>query len=224
MNKTRIVRFIILVLFFILAGTIYISSTLPWKKKEIKPGVEPIKSAKESGDSNELSESFIPTVIEKKNESSIQEEKDDIIYVHVCGSVVTPGVYELTNKARVLDAIIKAGGFKEDAAKDAINQAQLLFDGQRLYIPNQEDMAAGFNLVELNRNQDQDKESGNQVNINVATKEELMNLPGIGESKAESIISYREEHNGFQSIEDIQKISGIKEAVFQKVKDYIVVR
>lgn len=127
------------------------------------------------------------------------------------------GVYELQQDSRVYEAIQKAGGFAENADISEINQAALLQDEEQIYVP-----AAG----EVDHSLKEAGEAGDasgKVNLNTATKEELITLAGIGESKADSIIKYREEHGKFQSIEDIKQIEGIKDGVFQKIKDLITV-
>jgi competence protein ComEA len=224
MNKTKILRGIVFIFFFSLAGGLYIYSMYSGKGETMVQGVVSQTGSQEFEESPERMTSDKVTEIQKKvSEASNLVENSDVIHVHVCGSVVTPGVYELTQKDRVIDAITKADGFCDGAAKDAINQAQLLIDGQRLYIPSQEEMRDGIVTVDLALDVNSAEETLGLININKASKQELMTLPGIGEAKAESIISYREEHDGFQSIEDLQKIVGIKEAIFQKVKDFITV-
>lgn len=164
-------------------------------------------------------------------EISSQNTKDEVIYIHVCGAVINPGVYELTKDSRVVDAVALAGGFSDIAAKDAINQAQILMDGAKLYIPSLEEVElanSSQDYVSVNTNDYglssvSNEPAKGKVNINTADKETLMTLQGIGESKATSIISYREMQGAFESISDLQKISGIKEAVYNKIKDYITV-
>lgn len=131
------------------------------------------------------------------------------IFVHVCGAVQNEGVYELSVGSRVYEAIEKAGGFASDAATAEVNQAQLLQDAAKLYVPT---------VAEV---QEMNSQETGKVNINQASAEELMTLPGIGESKAESIIRYRESSGSFQKVEDIMQIPGIKEALFEKIKDLI---
>ena len=138
-------------------------------------------------------------------------EKQDSIYVFVCGAVVNEGVYELPTGSRVFEAIQMAGGPSENAATEQINQAEMLEDGIRLYIPTTDEM------------QKEQTEEDGKVDINTATTEELMTLPGVGEAKADLIVEYRQEHGRFQRIEDIMNISGIKEGLFGKIKDYIKV-
>ena len=146
---------------------------------------------------------------EAQVESEIVEEVPKMIFVYVCGAVVNEGVYELPEGSRGYEAIKMAGGFTDVAVTTAVNQAALLQDEMTLYVPNYSEYT-----------ETQGAEDG-KVNLNLASKEELMTLPGVGASKAESIISYREEHNGFKSIEEIMEITGIKEGLFNKVKDYI---
>lgn len=158
---------------------------------------------------------------EKSQESGEKKEDTaaDIIYVDVCGQVQHPGVYELLPDSRIYQAIEAAGGMTEDAAADSINQAQKLQDGQQIYVPSKEEAASG--TFGTGTNAAAGMQDDGKVSLNTAAKEELMTLPGIGEVKAEAIISYREEKGGFQSIEELKEIEGIKEGVFQKVKDQI---
>lgn len=130
------------------------------------------------------------------------------ILVYVCGQVLKPGVYELEQGSRVNDAIGAAGGITESAAVDNLNLAETVSDGQRIYVPGADEIT----------------ESGDfRVNINTATRQELMTLPGIGQSKADDIISYRSNNGSFRCVEDIMEVPGIKEAAFLKLKDYITV-
>lgn len=158
----------------------------------------------------------------------------DICFVHVCGEVNTPGVYELEAGQRICDAIERAGGFTESAAADYLNLAEPVRDGMKLTVPKQSDIPkpewaperVGYGTTGTagDRNPAAGEHAGTGlIDLNTATKEELMTLPGIGEARAEDMIRYREEHGGFGKIEDVMKISGIKDAAFQKIKDYITV-
>lgn len=155
---------------------------------------------------------------EKENSEERTEEqteaKEKFLHVFVCGKVKNPGVYRLKNGARIVDAIEAAGGLTKDAAETSVNQAQKIEDGQQITIPSKHEQQESLK-------EEPSSEESNRISINQATKEELMSLPGIGESKADSIIAYREEHGGFQSTEDLMKISGIKEGVYNKIKDKI---
>jgi len=139
------------------------------------------------------------------------------VVVHVCGAVMQPGVYELEKGSRIAQAVDMAGGFAEDADESYVNLAELLTDGTQIYIPTKEEA-----LVLKQESQEMGNSSG-KVNINTADKALLCTLPGIGETRATDIIAYRQKNGGFSSIEDIMKVSGIKEAGFQKIKDKIVV-
>lgn len=155
----------------------------------------------------ELSEA--DEVDEQVEESTEHTEAAEQIFVYVCGAVNQEGVYELPSGSRVYEAIERAGGFREDADKSNVNQAEVLEDEARIYVP-----VIGEEVQE-GANQD------GKININKASKEELMTLPGVGASRAESIIQYREEHGDFRQIEDIMQVSGIKEGLFEKIKDRI---
>ncbi len=160
------------------------------------------------------------------NTEQSDTEGTKLIYVYVCGSVNSPGVYAIPEGSRVCDLFSVAGGFTKDAATDYWNQARVLTDGEMLYVPTKEEAkkrteeekaAAGSITGQLDTNNRNKK-----VNINTASKEELMTLPGIGESKALAIISYRQENGGFSNIEQLKEISGIKDGVFLKIEEYIV--
>ena len=155
------------------------------------------------------------------------------LYVHVCGAVRSPGVYELPEGSRGCDAIAAAGGFTEAAAEDFLNLAQPVSDGQKLYVPDREEaktltdggrMAVpGTSGVSMPGSSGSEAAENGRININTASREQLMTLPGIGEARAEAILKYRREAGPFLVIEDIMKVSGIKEAAFLKIKDDITV-
>lgn len=140
------------------------------------------------------------------------------VCVHVSGYVNAPGVYMLPEGSRVYEAIEQAGDFHPDGDEGFLNLAEILYDGQKIVVLSKEEAAT----ADSSKATDSVKDTESRlVNINTAGKESLMTLPGIGESRAESIIAYREENGGFQTIEDIMKVSGIKEASFNKLKAYI---
>ena len=152
------------------------------------------------------------SITEDKNDAveSVQSEKNTV-YVYICGCVNDPGVYELDEASRIWDAIQAAGGTTPEAREEALNQAEHVVDGQTIYVPAREEETT------------ESLTSDGRININAASKEEWMTLPGIGESKAETILEYRKEHGAFQSIEDLMNIPGIKEGVFNKIKEQIKV-
>ncbi len=162
------------------------------------------------------------------------EETAADVYVHVCGAVVNPGVYALSPDTRIFGAIEAAGGFTEEAAQDYVNLAMQILDGMKIVIPTvdelaglNEDLNPGYGVNngdagELNSVSESGSTDG-LININTADESELMTLTGIGEGKARAIISYREEHGNFKSIEEIKNVSGIGDATFNKFKDSITV-
>ena len=149
-----------------------------------------------------------------------------IIYVDVCGQVKNPGVYQLGAESRVYEAVEMAGGMTKKAAAEAVNQAGRLSDGQQIYVPSKDEQASGVGSVDgqqASGSTEAGGADGGKVNLNTASKEELMTLSGIGEVKADAMVRYREEHGSFQSVEDVKKIEGIKDGVFNKIKDQITV-
>lgn len=168
-------------------------------------------------------------------DNEVMEGSAQKIIIHICGAVASPGVYELNEGSRIIDAVNRADGLLLSAASDYVNLAAVISDGEKIRIPTMEEvneleqnpeafssiMATGGNTFVKEASQTAD--SG-KVNINTADKELLCTLPGIGNTRAESIIAYRENHGGFSHIEDIMKVSGIKENCFQKIKEYIVVK
>ena len=126
------------------------------------------------------------------------------------------GVYELPENSRVYEAVAMAGGMTEDAGMEAVNQAEFVTDGQMLRIPTMEEVAAAQEESESNVDD-------GLLDINRASVADFMTLPGIGQSKAEALFQYREAHGRFSSIEEIMNVDGIKEGVFNKIKDSIKV-
>ena len=140
-----------------------------------------------------------------------EAREDASIRVYVCGAVVNPGVVEVPRGSRAEDALLAAGGFREDAGREAVNLADWITDGQMLYFPTKEENV-----------QQEAPDTGNGlININTADAALLCTLPGIGESRAADIIAYRDKNGGFKSLEDIMKVPGIKTSVYEKICDKI---
>lgn len=144
------------------------------------------------------------------------EARDTMIRVYVCGAVANPGVVEIPQGSRVEDALEAAGGFGAEAGREAVNLADWVSDGQKLYFPKEGEA--------VEEPQAQADSASGLVNINTADAAALCTLPGIGESRAQDIISYREANGGFGACEDIMKVSGIKTAAYEKIKDKITVK
>ena len=140
------------------------------------------------------------------------------ICIYICGCVKKPGVYNLPDGSRVCDAIEAAGGYTKDADLKYWNQAQQMSDGMMIYVPSVEEK------LEVPEQSGEASTKEGKININTGTKEELISIPGIGESRAESIIKYREENGDFTSIEDILLVSGIGTSLFEKMREYITVK
>ena len=160
-----------------------------------------------------------PETNESWQEESVQEPEIKI-YVHICGAVNNPDVYATNENSRLYELVKLAGGFTNDAAKNYINQATVLTDGQQIYIPTKDEVEDMEFQTPINESKETENE---KININQASKEELMTLTGIGESKANSIIDYRQKNGNFKNIEGIMKISGIKDSVFSKISEDITV-
>ena len=200
---------LIFIVFFFFAGC--------GSKDAEENGVEEIVLANDDAAEEEAGQ-------DEASENNGEEQTDtaaQTVFVYVCGAVESPGVYELRADARVFEAISSAGGITEEAAPDAVNQARVIVDGEQIYVPTVEEAAsqtAGVGETTGTKGTENVK-----VNINTAGKEELMTLTGIGEAKADDILKYREEHGSFGSIEELMQISGIKEGVFNKIKDDITI-
>lgn len=143
--------------------------------------------------------------------------------VHICGAVKEPGVYSLPEGSRVVDAIRAAGGLTQDASERDVNQASVVADGMQIVIPTLEEVKDGGYTWGAAAKGGGDTEDG-LVDINTADAAQLMTLPGIGQTRADAIVAYREQHGGFRTIEDIMKVDGIKEGSFAKLKARITVR
>lgn len=174
-----------------------------------------------------LQEVTEPEYQEKENEPSSsggtgkEEIRQEVCFVYVCGAVRKPGVYELPAESRVYEAVEAAGGMTDEAEKTALNLAEQLSDGQQIYVPTEEEAKTSDQPVSGNA-----AAAGNdgKINLNTASKEELMTLPGIGEAKADSIVRYRETNGDFRSSEELMKIEGIKDGIFNRIKDRIKVK
>ena len=147
------------------------------------------------------------------------------IQVHVTGAVVRPGLYDLPEDSRVMDAVDAAGGFVAEADKNSINLAKRVEDAQKLDIP----FVAGFvpdeeqGFVVITEGTPSPLAGEELVDINAASPEELDKLPGIGPTTARNIIEYRELFGPFALIEDIVNVSGIGSATFDEIEDLITV-
>ena len=169
------------------------------------------------------------TGLQTAENPSDKEEPEHVetICVFVCGAVNCEGVYELPESSRVIDAVEAAGGYSEEADRIYVNQAEYVYDTQRIEIPTLEE-AQRLREIEAEAGipQGDNKSAGENglIDINTADKQELMRIPGIGESKADRIIEYRQIHGRFGSVEELMNVSGIGSGMFEKMKDCITVK
>ena len=162
------------------------------------------------------------TVEAERTEQKETLKSDQTVQVYVCGEVAAPGVYQLKDGMRICDAVEAAGGLTKAASREYWNLAEKLSDGQMIYFPTEEEArerkasaeAAGATV----------EESDGRIDINTADAAQLVTIPGIGETRAAAILAYREKNGPFAKVEDIMQVSGIKSALFEKMKDYITIR
>ncbi len=176
-----------------------------------------------SGDSEESADSGAGRYGDQSKED---QTETGWIYVHVCGCVKKPGLYHLKAGSRVADAVDMAGGFTKKADQTAWNLAQALEDGMQIRVPALGEEASGSASLSASSDGGPDGragDKGDKININTASAEELTSLAGIGPSRAEDIVAYRESHGAFKTIEDIKSVSGIGPSIFDKIKDRITV-
>ncbi|TYS10632.1 ComEA family DNA-binding protein [Bacillus subtilis] len=176
-----------------------------------------------SGENKEPVKQAVSTETENTEvkQEAVKDENDTIV-IDIKGAVQHPGVYEMRTGDRVSQAIEKAGGTGEQADEMQVNLAELLQDGTVVYIPKKGEETTMQQGSGGAVKSDGGKEA--PVNINTATLEELQGISGVGPSKAEAIIAYREENGRFQTIEEITKVSGIGEKSLEKIKSSITVK
>ena len=208
------------------------------KVEDTDPNREAKSNAGDTDQNREAESSAGSTDRTELSDASSEETKT--LVVHICGAVSAPGVYELPAGSRIIDAVEAGGGFLPEADEACCNLAEEIVDGCQIYIMTKTESCADGQTEKKAGSQtspDSDMQTTDRnvrsnsatalenglVNLNTADVAALMTLPGIGESRAKAIISYREQHGAFAQIEDIMKISGIKQAAFSKIKDKITV-
>jgi len=200
-QKQKVIAMAAIAIIIIIVGYYYINST-----KEIYDYAE-IDSNNE---------------VQENNDEEIEEEK---MIVHITGGVKKQGIVEVKENARINDAIEAAGGITGDADLSNVNLAYKIEDGQKLYIPKIEDKnqtnivseEAGANVLTAN----EEAIKSTYIDINKASAEQLEKIPGIGSQTAQKIIEYRTQNGKFKNIEDIKNVSGIGDAKFETIKNFI---
>ena len=186
-------------------------------------------------ESEEAKEEKIVITENKKEKIEKKEEKDvgDKVIIDIKGEVNNPGVYELKESNNVNDAINVAGGLTKKSDTSNINLSKKLTDEMVIIV---------YSKDEINKMKQENKvtcppcndaliveekskitTSDTKININTAGEEELTSLDGIGQAKAQAIIEYRNQNNGFKSIDELKNVSGIGENAFEKIKDKITI-
>lgn len=157
------------------------------------------------------SEPSLPAAKQEQTTEKTEPDRSTVI-IDIKGAVKKEGVYEMPNGLRVKDALERAGGLLPDAETGSINLAQLVHDQMMVAVPRKGEQAASSSPAKEEK-----------VAINIATKEELETVPGIGPKKAERILQYREQHGSFQKLEDLLEVEGIGEKSLEKLKEEIIV-
>ena len=187
-----------------------------------------------NGPAPSMPESTKVTTRAEDEVTETSDSKTDLIDVYICGQVASPGVYQFASGVILDEVIRRAGGLTASASADRVNLVYVITSNMSIYIPTEDECRSGFSddsgIIRTFGQNSWSLGSGGGavasgtdpvVNINKASKEELMKLPGIGEKLADQIVSYREDHP-FKKTSDICNVSGIGEAKFDKIKDLIV--
>lgn len=225
MNKKSIFKygiFLLLVCVFLICGFVY-SCTDEGDGSII---TETLEEALISDSSASMMEGDSSVSLDDTQAEVISEavSESQICYVYVCGQVNSPGVYEASQESRIYEVIEAAGGATENGCLEALNLAEPVYDGRKIYVPSYEEYELSGRSEWQNESEqvisEQSPDSG-LININTADVNTLMNLPGIGSTRAAAIVEYRRNNGSFECIEDIMKVSGIKEGAYNKIKDLI---
>ena len=163
---------------------------------------------------NTTDASEVSIVIQDSEPARTMETEVPMIVVYITGEVQNPDIYEVPEHSRLYEVIEVAGGFLPGASKESLNLARFVFDGEQIFVPqyttDDENDSKAFMI-------------STKVSINQGSVDELMTLTGIGETKAKAIIEYRKTYGPFQKIEDIMNVNGIKDAMYKKIKNEIVI-
>lgn len=218
--KKKIVLGIVFIVFSVTIGALYYTYTndehsIVYSLDDSIPNVEvsPTESVTSLPSDTQIIE----------EEEVVSDSEEDFLTIYVYGAINKCGIYKVQFGARVYEVIDLAGGLTENADIGYVNQARVLVDGESIFFPTVTEAKAlpkqPTNLTQQDENREKQQ---TLININSASVEELMKLPGIGESRALDIISYRETNGLFISKEDIMKVTGIKNATFAKIEKLII--
>lgn len=169
----------------------------------------------------------MPVEAESATQDAEKPDDPECLVVHVAGAVLHPGVYELDVGSRVADAIVAAGGGVGNSAVDSLNLARILADGEQVYVPTAEEVAAGTGPpaapgTASTAGASASGASADTVNINTASASDLENLPGVGPATAQKIVDDRETNGPFTRPEDLMRVPGIGEKKFESLREFVV--
>jgi competence protein ComEA len=154
------------------------------------------------------------TAVIAPDEGMSSEPVSSVIYVHILGQVVRPGLYELPDGARAVDAVAAAGGFTEQADAAGLNLARFVSDGEQIVVPAIGEVPVGASPGIA---------GDGRVNLNTADAATLDTLPGVGPATAANILAWRQEHGRFESVDDLLDVGGIGEAKLDAIRDLVTV-
>jgi competence protein ComEA len=221
-DKKKIGILIILVIVLIAFGILYLKSGFKELKKNDTESIFVGDAENTDTSTGILNNNIKNNSISTTNKEVTIPIKDKSIVVEIKGEVKKPDVYTLNENAIIKELIEAAGGLTENADLSNINRAKKLQNHELVYISNKNDMIKEGKNTNLESNTSNSQGISNTiVNINTATIEQLKTLNGIGDSKAKSIIEYREQNGGFKSKEDIKNVTGIGEKMFERIKEQI---
>jgi len=228
----------LLFLLVVIFAVIFINQQVEIKRKEniLKSYYSEIHTG--SAEINEIAggSNEVNALSESKEEYSDKSSKEDTgntdsdgslqnnnnIKVYICGEVKNPGVYEIKAGARIIDLLELAGGQNENACLEIINLAQIVVDGQRIYIPSQEEISTGSSLFFTgDYSSDYNSSENKTININNANSKELESLPGIGPVIAQNIIEYRNKNGLFKTKEELKNVTGIGEKKYEEISQFV---
>ena len=212
MENKKIIGILLGVILTLLCGCFYLWQVVPQNES--------------FEDKNLVEDNEIKLSKENKQDYRKETEKEpQEVYIYICGQVKKAGVYKFENEPRLIEVVNKAGGFKKNADKKALNLAKCIPDGTQIEIIKK-GTKKKKNIID-SKSSNSSYEGYNQddgkIDINTASKEDLMKISGVGEARANQIISYREKNGNFKAIEDIKNISGIKDGIYGRIKDSIKV-
>lgn len=211
MKKNWLLR-ILALSFFLLTLSFFL--LMGGRERTTLPESSSFSSEREEKKENSSSSKSLPYIGSEAGDETLKEE--EAILVHVSGAVLRPGVYALKKGERMKDALQRAGGFLPEAYADPWNLARRLRDGERIHVQTKEEFASSVPPP----SEDSKEGETRRIRINTASKEELLKIPGIGSQRADAILKEREKAP-FRKAEDLLRVSGIKQGILDKIKEYI---